>query len=168
MGIPNVPEDAMYDLAGVVISSLIKDNFDYGSTILDVGAGWGKFAQLLPGYKMDANEIWPSYYDTLRKTYRKVFIEDICEQKVKRYDIIIMSDVLEHIERRRAQALIERLIKKCKQIYVCVPYLYPQGEHEGNPYEEHLQDDLTPLIMKNEYPQLKPLLITRKRGIYIK
>lgn len=168
MGIPDVQEDALFDLAGSVISSVVKDNFEYGSTILDVGAGWGKYGQLLLGYKVDACEIWPPYYDTLRKIYNKVFIKDICDLEFDYYDVIILSDVLEHIERPRANELINGLVKKCKQLYVCVPYQYPQGAHEGNPYEKHLQDDLTPGIMMSEYPKLKPLLITKKRGIYIK
>lgn len=168
MGMPTQKDDALYDLSGSVISAVIKDNFDYDATILDVGAGWGKFATLLNGYTVDANEIWPNYYDVLRRSHRNVFIGDICDFEFEYYDVIILGDILEHIEIERATKLITNLYSKCKQIYICVPYEYPQGEHEGNPYEEHLQDDLTPAIMRERYPKLKPLLITRKRGIYCK
>lgn len=162
--------DALHDLGGTVVSSHIKANFSVkDTTILDVGAGWGKYRKLLPVYKMDAVEIWQPYVkqDKLEKLYDKVFNIDVCDLHDISYDVIIMGDVLEHIERERAIPLIERLKNSCKQLYVVVPYQYHQGEVHGNKYEIHLQDDLTDDLVRQLYG-LELIAQDDIKGVYTK
>ena len=164
--------DALYDWAGIQIFNLVRNRFSPHTTeILDVGAGWGKYKILFPDYaKMDACEIWSPYIEDneLRSLYRKVFNEDICDLKFDHYDVIIMGDVFEHIERPRAKALLEKIYYQCKEMYVVVPFEYEQGPEDGNPYEEHKQADLTPELMAKEYPLLDLLCEDSGKGIYIK
>lgn len=173
MGTPSTPgaiNDALHDLGGDTVSAHIRKNFKpKNTTILDVGAGWGKYRKLLPTYKMDAVEIWQPYIeqDKLEKLYDKVFNVDICDLHDVNYDVIIMGDVLEHIERERAVPLIEKLKNSCKQLYVVVPYQYHQGEVHGNKYEIHLQDDLTDELVKELYG-LKLFARDDMKGVYIK
>lgn len=162
---------AMYDWAGLQIFNLVRDRFRPGKhTILDIGAGWGKYHFLLPDYTMDAIEIWEPNVknEKLNNLYRHVFIEDMRNWTPGFYNVIIMGDVLEHISRSDAQALMEKLLPWCDEIYVVVPFRYPQHEVDGNPYEEHLQPDLTPKIMENEYPMLDCVALSDEKGIYIK
>lgn len=172
MGSPGLEHrhDAMYDWAGLTIQADVKKRFKPTSKILDVGAGWGKYRVLLQEYPMDACEIWQPYIEKekLSTVYDKVFESDICEFEFKHYDVIIFGDVFEHIERRRAKELLDRIWDKCDELYIAVPYLYHQHAVDGNPYEEHKQADLTHELILREFPQLKLLAKTEERGIYVK
>jgi len=156
MGTPEGDENkkaAMLDLGGIVVPSYIRSHFPSTATILDVGAGWGKYKFLLPEYKMDACEIWQPYVDqeNLKEVYREVFVSDIYDLEFNWYDIIIMGDVLEHIEEERAINLIDALRIKCNELIVVVPYQYPQGEVDHNKYEIHHQDKLTDEMVRKLY-----------------
>lgn len=172
MGTPSTPEaveDALNDLGGSVVRAYVSNNFHKDSTILDVGAGWGKYRKLLPDYPMDACEIWEPYVkeEELKKLYDKVFVKDICDLKFKWYDIIIMGDVLEHIEEEHAVRLIKYMYSRCKQIVAVIPYMYPQGEVDHNPYEIHHQDKLTDSRITELY-NLRLLAGDDVKGVYIK
>lgn len=161
--------DALNDLGGLVVKAYVENNFPKDSTILDVGAGWGKYRKLLQNHPMDACEIWKPYVEEekLEELYDRVFIEDICDLKFGWYDIIIMGDVLEHIEQSRAIELIDYLKPRCKQLIAVIPYMYPQGEVDHNPYETHLQDKLTDSRITELY-DLHLLAQDETKGVYIK
>jgi cyclopropane fatty-acyl-phospholipid synthase-like methyltransferase len=162
--------DACNDLGGIIVPTHIKRNFKQTSTILDVGAGWGKYRRLLPEYtNIDACEIWLPYIEQeqLYNQYRKVYHDDICGLHIDWYDAIIMGDVFEHIARENAVELLKNLENKCAQLYVVVPYQYHQGMVDDNPFEEHLQDDITDEIMQ-EFYHMKLLAKDDTKGVYIK
>jgi len=171
MGTPLHEHDALHDWAGELVQSLVRGRFDPKNTkILDVGAGWGKYKKLLPEYEMDACEVWePNVTENkLNKLYNQVFVSNICDLIIDHYDAIIMGDVFEHIDKEDAYQLLERLRDFCTEIFVVVPYQYPQGVVEDNPYEIHLQPDLTIFEMMVRYPQLELVIdddITKK-GLY--
>lgn len=151
---------ASHDFGKPEVCEWIRANFPEESTILDVGACDGKMKSLLPEYaNMDAVEIWKPNADRLTG-YRKVICKDIEEFKYRRYDLIIFGDVIEHMEVEKAQKVLEYAKPRCKEIIVAVPYLYPQGEIYGNPYEKHLQPDLTAKIFNERYPGFEVLLDT--------
>jgi hypothetical protein len=172
MGTPT-PESrnaALFDWVGLCIQGNVRDSFATTATILDVGAGWGKYHFLLPEYTMDACEIWALNVEKnqLCDLYREVFTKDICDLKFNYYDVLIFGDVLEHIPRTRAKELLLDVWERCGQLYIAVPFLYEQGPHAGNPYEKHEQDDLTLELMEKEYPMLHLLERDDKRGVYTK
>ena len=136
--------------------------------ILDVGAGAGAYADLLP-YKMDAVEIYEPYIErfNLRSKYRNIIIDDILNIDLTPYDYIIMGDVLEHIPTNDAQALITKMEIEGKKCMVAIPYLYEQGEWEGNVYETHHQPDLTPQVMERRYPTLRHLYGNAEYAYYV-
>lgn len=173
MGTPLNKDDAMNDWGGVLVQSLVRGRFDpKQTTILDVGAGWGKYKLLLPEYTMDACEVWEPYIteNNLHKLYRQVFNSNICDLIVEDYDAIIMGDVFEHIDKEDAYQLLERLKEFSTEIFIVVPYQYPQDEVDGNPFEVHLQADLTPFEMLVRYPQLELVIDDDtpgcKKGLY--
>lgn len=162
--------EALHSFDANLITADISARFSRTSTILDVGAGWGKYGQLLREYSLDACEIWEPYvYDNnLWSLYETVYVQDICDLNFEWYDVVIFGDVLEHIERSRAVALLTDIYSKAGEIYVGLPFEYPQGEVDGNPYEEHKQDDLTPELMGQEYPMLELMGTDGKKAVYVK
>ena len=149
---------------------------DTNSTILDCGPGVATYAKLLSKkgkliYKnMDCCEIYEPYVKQygLDQWYRNVFISDICDFKFDWYDIIIMGDILEHIEQTKAQKLIKNIYGKCNHLIIVVPFLYKQDPIPPNTYLAHLQSDLTEKVFLNRYPGFKMLIEIDKIGIFVK
>ena len=149
----------------------IMENFERGSSCLDVGACDGKWSDLLGGYMtIDAVEIYApnvSKHNLIPK-YNNVFITDIRSFKYFHYDLIIFGDVLEHMSVSEAQAVLDYAWDRCKDLIVAVPYQWINRSHYGNPFEFHIQDDLTPENVLERYPKLKPVFISERYGYYTK
>lgn len=151
-----------------VIKNLIPEK---SSLVLDVGAGAGKYADLLGDYyTVDAIEVFAPYLNTfnLKNKYRTVYIakaQDIPQEIYEEYDLVIMGDVLEHMTVEHAS----RILKHCENttVLVAVPYEYEQEAMLGNKYEEHIQDDLTHEKVLERYPQLTLLFGSSDYGVYI-
>jgi hypothetical protein len=108
---------------------------------------------------MDAVEIWEPYivqYELYRK-YRKIFNQDIRNfEYTDHYNVIIFGDILEHMTVDEARSVLEYAETHCDEVIVAVPYNAPNNndDHE-NPFQNHVQGDLTPENMLERYPQLK-------------
>lgn len=152
----------------------IKKNTTTDSNILDIGPGVGTYADLLKpfGYNLDGLEIYDGYvnaYD-LQTKYKNIYTGDIVNYDVSNYDFVIIGDVLEHLSIEDSH----NVLSKCKNVLVAVPYLCPQGgidfyyneHHLINPYEKHLQSDLTPLEMLLRYPTLSLVWSNQLYGYY--
>jgi hypothetical protein len=135
--------------------------------VLDVGPGSGTYARMCQTITMDAVEIHVPYIRqfNLGVYYRKVHMGDIRTFDVQFYDYLILGDVLEHLTFLEARELLDRIADK--RFLVAVPYLLPQGEYDGNRYEIHHQDDLTPEIMAERYPELRLLIGNAEYGYYV-
>jgi len=159
------PWDEVYDWAGLRVRSLVTLRYPRPTPILDVGAGQGKYRTLLPEYpNVDACEIWePTVHEyDLPQRYRNVFVCDVYDMllhlrvnDLREYGVMIFGDVLEHLDRERAQESLRNAYAVCPDVIVVVPYMYPQDAHDGNEYQRHLQDDLTPELMSEAYPELR-------------
>jgi hypothetical protein len=90
---------------------------------------------IFQGYR---NPVW-SY------AYNRITIGDIREiLEIDRYDLILCNDVLEHLSREEAPALVARLLSHCKVLLATSPSgEYPQGACCGNEAERH-QITVTP------------------------
>lgn len=130
--------------------------------ILDVGPGVGSYSDLLKFQypNIDCCEIYEPYVNqyNLKSKYETVYVANICDFEFDYYDLIIMGDVLEHIEYDKAITLINKIYNKCEELIVCVPYNLPAGQYGGNVHEAHLQDDLNEDTMAERYPMLSMLL----------
>lgn len=175
MGSPTDARDrylSTYDWAGLRIQWEVITNYDADTaTVLDVGAGWGKYRDLLPDHTMDAIEIWPAYVEQerLRERYRDVIVGDVCNVDLSWHDVIILGDVFEHLTVDQATDVLPRLWSACDEMFVAVPFEYEQGIENGNPYEIHQQADLTELVMDMRYREwLSPLYVEDGKAIYVK
>lgn len=140
--------------------------------ILDVGPGRGKFRDMLRSYKcMDAIEVWSSYIEKFRlnERYRYVYNEDVnAFTSFSNYQLVIMGDVLEHLEVEDAQNTLIRIDKSGCDVLVCIPFKMEQDEIDGNPYEIHRQDDLTHKIFMDRYPGFKTFVRDANYGVYFR
>lgn len=82
------------------------------------------------------------------------------------YKGVILGDVIEHLNVFESQDFIRNLIALGYRLVVVVPYEYEQSCVEGNPYEVHLQPDLSPSVMADRYPDLAVVISDDGGGVY--
>lgn len=174
--------EEIYDWAGPRVRELVRRDHDpLLTSVLDVGADQGKYRILLDEYPhVDGCEIWPPSVDEnqLHKLYNRVFYADIVNfvdsnaYRQARYDVVIFGDVLEHIARRYAQQTLQRIYENPRcDVIVVVPFESHQEYAKNNPYQVHLQNDLTQELMEVEYPELELIEVELRddrafKGIY--
>lgn len=150
-----------YEKGKAEVLAYIKKSFKEGQTCLDVGACDGKWGKLLNGYlATDAVEIFKPNIEKhdLKSIYRRVFEGGIQDYEYEWYDLIIFGDVIEHLTVSDAQRVLKYAYTRCSDLIIAVPYLYTQGELYGNPWERHIQNDLTDKLFNERYPGFEHLL----------
>lgn len=123
------------------------------NTVTDIGPGEGTYAKLFrpvhEGVWWTAIEIHKPYITKYklkstktRTMYDEIHVEDARESADHLFyrDLVIAGDVLEHLPREDAAALLERIAAAgAWNLLVSVPIVESvQGEVDGNPHEEHL------------------------------
>jgi hypothetical protein len=135
----------------------IEDDIE---TILDVGPGAGQWYDLLhdwfPSAAFDCIEIFEPYVERygLRKKYRHVIVGDARERSMGRYDLVIFGDVIEHMMKSDAVAMVDRLLSKHALISIPIGPC-PQDGTEENPHEEHLAEWSTAEVLES-FPVVDP------------
>jgi len=137
----------------------ILDHIPNPISILDVGSGFGKYGVLFREHldirknrcypkkywetTIDCVEVWENYITPIHKyVYDRVYLEDIRELHpfLKTYDIIVMADVIEHMEKDEGIDLLNNLLSNNCSGGVVVSYppiLGNEGKKWINPYETH-------------------------------
>lgn len=143
-----------YLMGKEMIRDIIRRDLPKGSTALDVGACDGAYFELLHDHLiMDAVEVWAPNVEQYNLTgrYREVFVKNIKDVSYDYYDLVIFGDVIEHMTVEDAQSVLEYAKQHSREIIVAVPYQYKQGALYGNPFERHIQDDLTEDVFLERY-----------------
>lgn len=95
--------------------------------VCDVGPGWGKGGMLLREYvgepgELVAVEAWEGYVTPrLKAIYDEVIVADATELGCEfwdRFDVVLMIDVIEHMQKQAAVELLERI---SGVVVVCTP-----------------------------------------------
>lgn len=149
----------------------VHRNYEKGATCLDVGACDGKWHQLLGDYlDMDAVEVYAPNITKwwLTQKYSTVYYADIREFSYEHYDLIIFGDVIEHMSIDEARKVLTYAYPRCKDMVVAVPFMWHQDAIYGNPYEKHIQEDLTHEVFMKRYEGFKPLAVFSNYGYYVK
>lgn len=180
----------IFDWAGINVSDMIRSHFPIESRVLDLGAGQGKYRIVIEEYpNVDGVEVHKPTADReqLEDIYRELFIDDACNVlgRLARihtqflhdvnaaetgneydtpYDVVIFGDVLEHMEIVDAQCAVMHALLIASDVFVIVPYLYPQEPHDDNEYQRHIQADLTPEVMASRYPELRLVMLESRGG----
>ena len=156
---------ASYNEGKYEIAKWILDCFEVRESIyiLDVGACDGKWSDILRSMAqdkvyIDAVEAFQPNAAKLGGKYDKVFTGEIKDYDYLSYDVVIFGDVVEHMDVQTASYCLDYAKKRSKDIIVSVPFLYKQGAIYGNPYERHIQDDLTPELFAQRYKGFEVVL----------
>lgn len=163
---------ASYNDGKDYIVDWICERVPEGGLILDVGACDGKWADLIhakrPDIIMDACEIFKPNAARILDRYSEIFIGNITHYCYERevYDMVIFGDVIEHMDEDDAWYALMYAERHAEDYVVGVPFEYPQGEIYGNPWERHIQDDLTPEIFDKRYPGHELILQPRPDYAY--
>lgn len=140
-----------YNFGKPEVCAWVRENFPTDSLLLDVGACDGKWKMLLPEYQnFDAVEAWEPNLKRLT-AYRNIFHTDIRDFRYDWYDLIIFGDIIEHLPVEDAQQVLAYARPRCRDMLIAVPWRYKQDAIEGNTYEIHIQDDLTPELFAQRY-----------------
>jgi hypothetical protein len=145
-------------------------------SVLDVGAGSGTYARRLqhlctPSAWWAAVEIWEPYVEKygLRELYHTVEVADARTwQPERKYNVCILGDVLEHMEKEEAIAVFERMRKHADHVVISIPLgHYPQDEYEGNPYERHVTDNWSHEDVVDAFGEPNAYQIENEIGVYV-
>lgn len=139
---------------------LLRQSYDIKS-VIDIGCGYATyyfhFKQYLPNTEWTAVEIWEPYvkqYD-LDKHYDHVIIDDasmIDYEKLGRYSIAFVGDVLEHMDKESALRLFNSLINACDFMFISIPIVYyPCDQYEHNPHLRHVKPDWSDDEVEQEF-----------------
>lgn len=147
------------------VTSLIRGMFSPNTTrIIDIGCGAGVYRDLLSEYTMDGIEVYEKYIRdfNLRSRYREIFNVNVLDFKFVKgnYELAIMGDVLEHLSVEDAKKVLTSIKNANIPILVQVPYMYEQGEYDGNHHEIHLQPDLTREVFFDRYSEFNFQILT--------
>jgi len=145
-----------YDVIPKVLDLVVSQK---PKSILDVGAGFGKWGFLFREYlevwqgnlypkdwkiQIDAIEIFRQYTDLpwYKEIYNHITVADIYEymkisekdNSIDYYNLIMFGDVIEHLTKPQGK----EILYACKNWIVVTPaYRSPQGEGFGNIHETH-------------------------------
>lgn len=135
------------------IVNWLKDETEF-TRILDIGAGHGTYYDL---FVTEVNlfqhsywigvEAWKPNIDEhhLGERYSLVLNEDarlLDWSTLQDIDITFMGDVLEHMTKEEAVALVDNVMKSSRIGIISIPVKHwPQGAEGGNPFEVHVKDD---------------------------
>lgn len=140
-------------------------------SILDVGPGNGKGGLLIREYIgkpdiLDAVEAWPGYINPIMAAiYDTIFPADVCalsDDILASYDLVLMIDVIEHIEKSAALDLLSRIPGT---IIICTPIEFFDNPPDLPYTERHIShwtiDDFAPRI-QGDHSQLGGILVQLK------
>lgn len=116
--------------------------YDY---VLDVGCGRDSCLRHIPfkDFMADGIEIdLRTYNDALHsKFYQKVYLCDALQgmRKLhKRYDVVLLSDFIEHLEKPIALKVIHEAERLGRKVIIYTPLGFlEQGAYDGNLYQRH-------------------------------
>jgi len=131
-------------------------------SVLDIGIGFGKYGFLAREYldiyefryqrnewriRIDGIEIFSKYIDELQRLiYDNIYIGDALDglKRLGNYDLILLIDVIEHLEKERAKQLLKLVGEKSKTALVATPIrvksIGAQFMKYGNKYEMHVSN----------------------------
>lgn len=114
--------------------------------VIDVGPGAGAYAALLQAAGVHPEEtvgveIFSPYVATydLESKYDRVIVADVRTWRWESADLVILGDVIEHMEKQDALAVVDYALMHADHVLVSLPVVvWEQGSCFGNDHEAHL------------------------------
>jgi len=126
-------------------------------SILEIGIGFGKWGVVAREYleawrgrfrreewqvRVEGIEIFEGYRNPVwDAAYDRVHIGDARQilKTLGQFDVGLMCDVIEHIEKPAGRELVSQLLAHCQTVIITTPLsFWPQGEEHGNASQKHL------------------------------
>lgn len=112
-------------------------------TVLDVGAGYGKYGFLAREFgdaqRVDAIDVTQPRF----AAYDHVWLGDlrtldqVLPADAPVYDLALFIDVIEHFEKAEGYAVLDQLVTRCRTVLVTTPWGFRHQEIPGMPFETH-------------------------------
>jgi SAM-dependent methyltransferase len=112
-------------------------------TVLDVGAGYGKFGNLVREYapveRVDGVDVAPPRYPG----YDHFYIGDardldtILPLDVPKYDMALFIEVIEHLDKSDAWRVLDILTRRARRVLVSTPFGFRRQDLPELPFEIH-------------------------------
>ncbi len=126
-------------------------------SILEIGVGFGKWGVIAREYleawqgrfrreewqvRIEGIEIFEGYRNPVwDAAYDQIHIGDATQilNTLGQFDVGLMCDVIEHIEKPAGRELVNQLLAHCQTVILTTPLsFWPQGEEHGNASQKHL------------------------------
>lgn len=147
---------------------------------LDIGTGQGTYYRLLnqfhPNAKWTGVEGYKPYIEgfKLREKYDVLHHADARELYGKNvdvsqlhYHVVFCGDVLEHMHKEEAIALVEKLTPVCGMLIISIPIIkWPQHD-ESNPFQIHVKDDWSHKEVMDSFNGITAFFVGSAIGVYI-
>jgi hypothetical protein len=125
-------------------------------SVLDIGCGFGKYGVLLREYldiwqerlgpqqwqvRLEAIDAYPQYRNPIWDyVYQAIHVgraQDLLPT-LSFYDVILIADVIEHLERAEAKELVQQSLAKSRAVVISTPReFFAQTDTNHNPFEIH-------------------------------
>jgi hypothetical protein len=142
--------------------------------ILDIGAGMGTYTSYrVPGQTWIGVEVWTPYIAQfgLIQKYDQLLNNDartLDWSALAPLDLVICGDVLEHMTKDEAIALLNQALSCARLALVSIPIVHsPQEAMHGNPFEEHVKPDWSHDECMESLPNVVLAHVDMPIGVYI-
>lgn len=159
-------------------------------SILEIGIGFGKYSVLAREYLeiyganrwekkdwkviIDGVEIYKPYItDRIKYYYNNIYNDDIIKlfknNQIQQYDLILMTDVLEHLSKEDGLYVLEQILSHSKKAILAVPLGDWRYEFDGdNKNESHISVWEYKEFMRTELKDAKTYPVNGKKiGVFI-
>ena len=112
-------------------------------TVLDVGAGYGKYGLLAREYagaaRVDAVDAVPPRFPVYDHVWLGDLrsLESLLPADPPRWDLALFIDAIEHLEKDEAWKVLDTLVRRAHRVLVTTPWGFRPQEIAGMPFETH-------------------------------
>lgn len=129
-----------------IINEIFKLKSKNKLEILDLGIGCGNFGKLIKDSRINASiigvEVWENYKNKKWEYYDKIVISEIIsflKKNKKKFDVVLLVDVLEHFNKRDGEIVLSEIKKITKRLSIISTPItkFSQDSYKNNLFEKH-------------------------------
>jgi SAM-dependent methyltransferase len=113
------------------------------ATLLDVGAGHGKYGFLAREYaspnRIDGVDVSPPRFPAYDHFYVGDLrgLDRLLPADAPRYDLVLLVDVIEHLEKQEGRTVLAELTRRGRRVLIATPWGFRRQEIPEQEYETH-------------------------------